>query len=77
MASSKNEETVKVMVRIRPMNKSEKDRGNKTNANFSGCATVVGTYAETRSIFIERMEGGQKNSKQFSYDQVFDVESQQ
>jgi hypothetical protein len=69
MASGKSEETVKVMVRIRPMNRTEKERGKKkTTAHLLGCTSVVGTYAETRSVFIERMEGGQKTSKQFSYD---------
>jgi len=29
MASGKSEETVKVMVRIRPMNRTEKERGKK------------------------------------------------
>jgi len=34
MASGKSEETVKVMVRIRPMNRTEKERGKKNLSSF-------------------------------------------
>jgi len=35
MSTSKNEETVKVMVRIRPMNRSEKEKGKKLKLLFN------------------------------------------
>ena len=68
MSTSKNEETVKVMVRIRPMSKAEKDKGNKITVNLIGCTTVVRTDAATRSVLIDKFEGAQKTLKQFSYD---------
>ena len=46
--SKSNTETVKVMVRVRPMNRSEKERG---------CVSVVKVDNSIKSIEISRPEG--------------------
>jgi hypothetical protein len=42
----KKTETVKVLVRARPMNTKETDRGKCIDANFVGCKEVVKTDRE-------------------------------
>jgi len=56
---SKAEECVKVMVRVRPMNKTEKARD---------CKGIVSCDQKTRSIEITSELNGNSIQKQFSYD---------
>ena len=63
--SKNSTETVKVMVRIRPMNNSELGMG---------CKSVVKVYKETNLIELSR-PASDGPCKDFSYDAVYDTNS--
>ena len=60
-------ETIKVVVRVRPMNQKEKDRG---------CRDVTLPDASNNQLAIEKPED-KDNIKSFGFDEVFDQNSQQ
>jgi kinesin family member 17 len=64
---SKNSETVKVMVRCRPMNPKEIDRG---------CQSIVNIDKEYGQISINKPNSGEVN-KTFSFDAVYGADSLQ
>ena len=45
-------EAVRVMVRVRPMNQKEKDRG--TIPLMTGCVSVVDTDMKNKSIYLKK-----------------------
>lgn len=67
MSQSKpaNTETVKVMVRVRPMNKKEKDLG---------CKACIKVDKAQNQIELMRPDSDAPN-KDFAYDSVYDVDS--
>ena len=64
--SKSNTETVKVMVRVRPMNKSEKNRN---------CKHIIKVDKETGQINLTRPDAPENTSKDFTYDSVYDIDS--
>ena len=64
MASKNNNETVKVMIRCRPMNKNETNRGSKS------CVRIE---AKEGSVILKAKEG----DKAFTYDNVFATDEKQ
>lgn len=65
--SKNSTETVKVMVRVRPMNKKELGLG---------CKSVVRVDKRQNQIELNKPDGD-KMSKDFAYDSVYDTDSQQ
>lgn len=66
--SKSSTETVKVMVRVRPMNKKE---------NSLGCKSVVRVDKNQNQIELYRPEENGGMSKDFAYDSVYDTDAQQ
>ena len=64
---SKNSECVKVMVRVRPMNKNEMNKG---------CKSVTDVDAKYNQISLMKPETSEI-SKLFAYDAVYDTDSTQ
>ena len=66
--SKNSTETVKVMVRVRPMNKSEKAKG---------CGSILKVDKNLNQIGITRPDAPSDPSKDFTFDSVYDIDSQQ
>jgi hypothetical protein len=64
--TEKAEETVKVMVRVRPMNKAEKQRGKMDS--YLGCKSIISMDQATRSAVIHSEGDGRNQDRQFTYD---------
>lgn len=66
--SKPNTETVKVMVRVRPMNKDEMKKG---------CQTVLKVDKATNQLEIQRLDDvhNEMVKKPFTFDSVYDVDS--
>jgi hypothetical protein len=60
-------EAIKVVVRVRPMNTKEKERG---------CSTIVNADEENNQINLVKLDDA-NNTKAFAFDHVFNEESQQ
>ena len=66
--SKNSTETVKVMVRVRPMNKKE---------NGLGCKSVVRVDKNQNQIELYRPDDNNHMSKDFAYDSVYDIDAKQ
>ena len=64
--SKANTETVKVMVRIRPMNKSEISKGSQS---------VVNVDSKNNTIELKSISDKSIPVKNFAYDSVYDTNS--
>ena len=66
MSKNSSTETVKVMVRVRPMNKSEIKRG---------CKSVLKVDKENNQVTIVKPGEDGEGYRDFAYDSVYDVDS--
>ena len=66
--SKANTETVKVMVRVRPMNKKELQLG---------CKSVISVDKKQNQIELKKPDNEGGLSKDFAYDSVYDTDSLQ
>lgn len=66
--SKSSTETVKVMVRVRPMNKKELAKG---------CKSVVKINAPTNQVELQNPDQMDNPAKAFTFDATYDIDSQQ
>ena len=66
MSKSSSTETVKVMVRVRPMNKKEHARG---------CNSILKVEKTLNQIGITKPEAPNEPSKDFTFDSVYDTDA--
>jgi hypothetical protein len=64
--SKNSTETVKVMVRVRPMNKKEKERG---------CKSIVDVDGARNAIEIHKPDEDGQPGRAFTFDSVYDCDS--
>lgn len=66
MSKASSTETVKVMVRVRPMNKSEMKRG---------CQSVLKVDKANNQVTIVKPDEDGQVQRDFAYDSVYDTDS--
>ena len=66
MSKPSNTETVKVMVRVRPMNKKEHARG---------CQSILKVDKTLNQVGILKPEGMNDPTKDFTFDSVYDTDA--